>query len=473
MATQTQTVPRKPVQVRDCPSIILGPSPARASSRHQAREEQPPRGLRKRGQNISSSSTASNQSELKRESWRANNSRSAASGRSEQSLGILDYYLDPSKQSLEVASVDPAMKNFDFGLRSKKTSADSTVRSTRETRESQDELRDLASRNSREQALRSKREPKKKRVGYLWSSHDRRRSSLSICCQGGPEEAYTTPVIQQAEILLTDHKRSFTLSNRSRKDSGASLHDRKSPTDSRFTASSWSKNSAQSGSWSEKTETNSWQAMEALRFSAGSSVTQSIEPQRKLGSLFRPSPSQNRKRTSSDAELGASNEEVIKKRAKLSNAYRTLEDFDVLVIPGGGSQQILDHAKEQMQLVKAFSQLPERTPRRIIMSVCTGALFLARAGVLKDKSAITNSQDLERLRVLTAGQNTTVAEQGRRFVVNLSEKKPGPLIMTSAGPGAGLDLSLWLVKYCAGEQSMRCVEELFEYEGQLKPGLVC
>lgn len=300
MATQTQTIQRKPVQVRELPIVILGPSPARASIRHVPRDEQSlkPQGLRKRGQNTSSSGSATSaQSELKRESWRAINTRSAASGRSEQSLGILDYYLDPAKQDLEDSVVDPAMKHFDFGLMSKRSAASSPTKSAHE---SQDELRSLASQRSSRERTRLHRPPptRKRKAGYLWSSHERRSSSLSICCQGGPKEAYIMPS-QEPQIQPAEQKRPFTPSSRSRKDSGASIQDQRSPTDSRFTDSSCS---YPSGSWSSDTRSNSWEAADTLRLSAGSSSTQSVKPKRKLSSLFGYSPSHKRQRMAIEAQ---------------------------------------------------------------------------------------------------------------------------------------------------------------------------
>lgn len=160
------------------------------------------------------------------------------------------------------------------------------------------------------------------------------------------------------------------------------------------------------------------------------------------------------------------------------DAYETLADFDVLVIPGGNSREILERGPdaEPVPLIRAFAKLPpkEDGSDRIIMSVCTGALFLATAGVLKGQTATTNINDLHRLREMVSGTDTVVADDTRRFVVNPSGSvgRKGLRMMTSRGPGAGLDLSMWVVQEYVGEQSRKAAERLMEYQGRLSEGLV-
>lgn len=162
----------------------------------------------------------------------------------------------------------------------------------------------------------------------------------------------------------------------------------------------------------------------------------------------------------------------------IQDAYKSLADFDILVIPGGNSREVLERGPdaEPMPLINAFAGLPPREDGsdRIIMSVCTGALFLATAGVLKSQTATTNINDLHRLREMVSGTDTVVADDTRRFVVNPSGSagRKGLRIMTSRGPGAGLDLSLWVVQEYVGEESRKAVEGLMEYQGRLDEGLV-
>lgn len=164
----------------------------------------------------------------------------------------------------------------------------------------------------------------------------------------------------------------------------------------------------------------------------------------------------------------------------LQEAYEHLADFDVLVIPGGNSQEILKRGPEAepMLLIQAFASLPPKeSSERIIMSVCTGALFLASAGVLEGQTATTNINDLHRLREMVAETSTLIADDTRRFVVNPiggadGRERKGFRIMTSRGPGAGLDLSMWIVEHYVGEDSRKAVEGLMEYQGRLEEGLV-
>lgn len=111
------------------------------------------------------------------------------------------------------------------------------------------------------------------------------------------------------------------------------------------------------------------------------------------------------------------------------------------------------------------------------MSVCTGSLFLATAGILGGQMVTTNTSDLHRLRHMSEGSSTTVAKNGERFVVNANGGVDGAglanyRIMTSAGPGAGLELALWLVEYLVGTEVRKGIEHLTEYRSQTGVGLV-
>lgn len=73
-------------------------------------------------------------------------------------------------------------------------------------------------------------------------------------------------------------------------------------------------------------------------------------------------------------------------------AYNRLRDVDVLVVPGGSTAEILKSSAEPIGLIKAFGELQKNNPERerTLLSVCTGSLFLAKAGVLQGLSATTH-----------------------------------------------------------------------------------
>jgi len=106
-------------------------------------------------------------------------------------------------------------------------------------------------------------------------------------------------------------------------------------------------------------------------------------------------------------------------------AYDRLEEFDILVIPGGGVDPILKAKAEPLGIIKAFSDLQKKDPRkeRTLMSICTGALFLAQQGILGGLTATTHPDYFAKFENLCSqvamrdlSARTDVVEE--RYVVN-------------------------------------------------------
>ena len=89
-----------------------------------------------------------------------------------------------------------------------------------------------------------------------------------------------------------------------------------------------------------------------------------------------------------------------------------------------------------------------------MLSVCTGALVLAAAGLLEGRQATTHHGAFDELVALSP--STTVVE-GRRFVQSSDR------IWTSAGVSAGIDLSLHVVGLLLGEDVRNEVVEEMEW----------
>lgn len=92
----------------------------------------------------------------------------------------------------------------------------------------------------------------------------------------------------------------------------------------------------------------------------------------------------------------------------------------------------------------------------VIMSVCTGAFVLAKAGLLDGHNATTHHASLTRLAM--AYPNVTV-KRGARFVDEGH-------IATSAGLSAGIDLALHIVARYYGEEAARQTAYDMEYQSQ-------
>jgi len=142
---------------------------------------------------------------------------------------------------------------------------------------------------------------------------------------------------------------------------------------------------------------------------------------------------------------------VITRGGLSVNPHYTLEscpDPDILLIPGGqGTRKEMDN-QAILQWIHASAVAAER-----VLSVCTGALLLAQAGLLDGLEATTHHGAVELLREI-APRTTVYAD--RRFVDN------GKLIC-SAGIAAGIDMSLHVLKNLVGAKVADQVAGQMEY----------
>jgi len=122
---------------------------------------------------------------------------------------------------------------------------------------------------------------------------------------------------------------------------------------------------------------------------------------------------------------------------------------DILVVPGGAGTRPLLREPEVLAWVARAAEQAE-----LVLSVCTGALVLAAAGVLDDARATTHHDAFGELAALAP--RIEVAS-GERFVQNSDR------VWTSGGISAGIDLSLHIVELLAGEQTRAAVVEEMEW----------
>ena len=127
---------------------------------------------------------------------------------------------------------------------------------------------------------------------------------------------------------------------------------------------------------------------------------------------------------------------------------------DILVLPGGYGTRPLLKNEALLAWIREQAQKVEW-----LLSVCTGALLLAKAGLLKDRAATTHHTAFDHLQQLSP---TTRLEKARRFVQSSSN------IYTSGGISAGIDLSLHLVEKLAGPEVCASVVEEMEYKWDMK-----
>jgi transcriptional regulator GlxA family with amidase domain len=120
--------------------------------------------------------------------------------------------------------------------------------------------------------------------------------------------------------------------------------------------------------------------------------------------------------------------------------------LDVLLVPGGPGQLSLMKHTLLLDYIRSCSQSAQW-----ICSVCTGALLLAQAGVLRGRRATTHWLAREALR------SFGVEVSRERYVFDGK-------FATAAGATAGLDLSLELARRLAGDEVAREIQLQLEYD---------
>lgn len=131
--------------------------------------------------------------------------------------------------------------------------------------------------------------------------------------------------------------------------------------------------------------------------------------------------------------------------------YKNALQADILVIPGGQGSR---HERLNPATIE-FIQL-QAAKAELVVSVCTGALLLGAAGLLKGLRATTHHAAFDELAEI-APDCTIVRDE--RYVDNGQ-------IITSAGITAGIDTSLYVVQRLLSAAIARETAEHMEYPWQ-------
>ncbi len=121
---------------------------------------------------------------------------------------------------------------------------------------------------------------------------------------------------------------------------------------------------------------------------------------------------------------------------------------DILLVPGGRGTRTLMHNPVITNWVK-----DQYTKVELLLSVCTGALVLAKAGLLEGLAATTHHSALDELRAIAP--NTTICPT-ERYVDN------GKIVL-SAGVAAGIDMSFYVVGRLLGIETAAETASYIEY----------
>ncbi len=110
---------------------------------------------------------------------------------------------------------------------------------------------------------------------------------------------------------------------------------------------------------------------------------------------------------------------------------------DIVLVPGGAGTRKEMHNTTLVNWVKGQAERVE-----LLLSVCTGALILAKAGLLEGLAVTTHYAAMDELQVLAP---KTQLFPEKRYVDN------GKIIL-SAGVSAGIDMSLYVVSRLLGSE---------------------
>jgi transcriptional regulator GlxA family with amidase domain len=120
----------------------------------------------------------------------------------------------------------------------------------------------------------------------------------------------------------------------------------------------------------------------------------------------------------------------INSQISYKDAHESLDDYDVVVVLGGNSEEILKRkdTEEPLALISAFAKLQQddNSRERTLFSVCTGSLFLAKLNLLSGLSATTHPNYLTKFEILCSEaaqrnltERTDVMDDARYVVNNL------------------------------------------------------
>lgn len=152
-----------------------------------------------------------------------------------------------------------------------------------------------------------------------------------------------------------------------------------------------------------------------------------------------------------DVEILGLSEEIVCRNGLVIKPHRLYRDFvgyDILIVPGGNGVAEVIKDEALLASIKDFGD------RHLICSVCTGAMILAKAGLLEGKRATTHHEAVEELRPYCEVSSKRVVEDGN--------------VITVGGISCALDLGLVLLKRIYSPEVAECVARRLALETLLE-----
>jgi transcriptional regulator GlxA family with amidase domain len=143
--------------------------------------------------------------------------------------------------------------------------------------------------------------------------------------------------------------------------------------------------------------------------------------------------------------------EVLARNNLSVNPRCTIHDCppaDVVIIPGGWGTRGAMNNTVVINWIRNVAAEAE-----LVLSVCTGALLLAKAGLLDNLEATTHHMQFD---LLAQTSPTTTVLRDRRYV-------DAGKVVTAGGISAGIDMSLHVVARLLGPETARETAQYMEY----------
>ncbi|GGG58891.1 DJ-1/PfpI family protein [Paenibacillus radicis (ex Gao et al. 2016)] len=123
---------------------------------------------------------------------------------------------------------------------------------------------------------------------------------------------------------------------------------------------------------------------------------------------------------------------------------------DLIIVPGGPGARTEKNNSTLTEWIASTAATAE-----LVLSVCTGALIIAKADLLEGLNITTHHRAIEELKA--AAPASSVIVENKRYVDN------GKIIL-SAGVSAGIDMSLYVVGRLLGAERALRTASLMEYD---------
>ncbi|QTD43339.1 DJ-1/PfpI family protein [Sporosarcina sp. Te-1] len=131
-------------------------------------------------------------------------------------------------------------------------------------------------------------------------------------------------------------------------------------------------------------------------------------------------------------------------------SFENMPPFDVIVVPGGPFSAITSVHSDQV----IMNWLSQQAKNNLVISVCTGALFLAEANLLHGKRATTHKSAVD---LLERKYSNVDVVRNMKFVDQGN-------VITSAGISSGINMALYVVKNLISEEAAVRTAHTIEFE---------